>query len=93
MNALTKAEIEREIQNLNNWKYEENHLVKQFEFLDFKEAFAFLTRVALLSEEMDHHADWSGVYNKVLLKWSTHSAGGVSSKDFRAAKTIDSWFM
>ena len=89
--TLKESEITAELGKLPGWSFAENGIEKQFQFTDFKEAFAFLTRVALLSEKMDHHAEWSGVYNKVKLRLTSHDSGGVTSRDVRMAADIESW--
>jgi len=72
------------------WEEKNNTLYRKFEFRNFSEAFAFMTRVALEAEKMDHHPDWSNVYNKVEISLSTHSAGDiVTEKDRKLAKEID----
>lgn len=72
------------------WKQISNELVKDFEFTDFSEAFAFITRVALLAETHNHHPWWSNVYNKVTIKLTTHDAGNtVTDKDKELAMAID----
>lgn len=72
------------------WKEENNSLKKAFKFKDFKEAFAFMTKVALIAEKMDHHPDWSNVYNTVNIELSTHDAGNkVTDLDRKLAKAID----
>ncbi len=72
------------------WKEENDKLQRSFQFKDFSEAFAFMTRVALAAEKMDHHPEWSNVYNKVEIKLSTHDAGDkVTDKDRKLAKAID----
>ena len=58
-------------------------------FRDFRQAFAFMTEVALLAEKADHHPEWSNVYNKVSIKLTTHDAGGLTAKDVALAKQID----
>jgi 4a-hydroxytetrahydrobiopterin dehydratase len=68
----------------------ESRLEKTFIFGDFVEAFAFMTKVALLAEKTNHHPDWSNVYNKVIIKLSTHDAGNqVTDKDRKLAAAID----
>ena len=62
---------------------------KTFKFPDFNAAFAFMTRVALKAEQLDHHPEWSNVYNKVEITLSTHDAGGVTELDAALAKFID----
>ncbi len=72
------------------WKHENNRLRKEFSFRDFKEAFGFMTRVALAAEKMDHHPTWTNTYNKVQIELSTHDAGDVvTEKDHALAKEID----
>ena len=72
------------------WNETDNTLHRQFTFTDFSEAFAFMARVALLAEKMDHHPDWRNVYNKVDITLSTHDAGDVvTDKDRKLAKAID----
>ncbi len=72
------------------WKEENNRLKKSFSFKDFSEAFAFMTRVALVAEKMDHHPYWTNVYNSVAIELSTHDAGDiVTEKDHKLAKAVD----
>ena len=72
------------------WKKEDNKLYKKFEFKNFSEAFAFMTRVALAAEKMDHHPLWTNVYNKVEIWLNTHDADDVvTDKDRKLAKLID----
>lgn len=62
---------------------------RKFSFADFSEAFAFMTRVALLAEQHDHHPEWFNVYNRVEIALTTHDAGGLSARDVEMAKAID----
>ncbi len=72
------------------WKEQDNKLSRTFEFKDFNEAFSFMTKVALIAEKMDHHPNWSNVYNKVTIELTTHSAGNtVTTLDHTLAKKID----
>ena len=72
------------------WEEKNDTLYRKFEFKNFSEAFAFMTRVALEAEKMDHHPDWSNVYTTVEISLSTHSAGDVvTEKDRKLAKKID----
>jgi 4a-hydroxytetrahydrobiopterin dehydratase len=72
------------------WKEENNKLYRKFQFKNFSEAFAFMTRVALQAEKMDHHPLWTNVYNTVEVWLSTHDAGDiVTDKDRILAKKID----
>jgi 4a-hydroxytetrahydrobiopterin dehydratase len=72
------------------WKEENNKLYRKFEFKNFSEAFAFMTRVALEAEKMNHHPMWTNVWNQVEVWLSTHDAGDiVTDKDRQLAKKID----
>ena len=72
------------------WKEENNRLVKTFEFKDFVEAFGFMSSVALIAEKMNHHPNWTNVYNKVSFELNTHDAGNtVTDKDRKLAEAID----
>lgn len=72
------------------WKEKNNKLHREFKFKDFSEAFAFMTRVALLAECQEHHPDWSNSWNKVEINLCTHEAGDmVTDKDKKLAKAID----
>lgn len=72
------------------WKEENNRLKKTFKFKDFKEAFGFMAKVALIAEKADHHPLWTNVYNTVSFELSTHDAGDVvTDKDRKLAKAID----
>jgi len=64
-------------------------LQKTFTFANFNEAFGFMTRVALEAERLNHHPEWSNVYNRVNVTLSTHDAGGITELDFKLAKFID----
>jgi 4a-hydroxytetrahydrobiopterin dehydratase len=73
------------------WEEKNNSLYRKFQFKNFSEAFAFMTRVALEAEKMDHHPLWKNVYNTVEIWLSTHSAGDiVTDKDKQLANKIDS---
>ena len=72
------------------WVQENNRLKKTFKFKDFVSAFGFMTKVALIAEKMDHHPQWTNVYNTVSFELSTHDAGDVvTEKDQKLAKAID----
>lgn len=68
---------------------ENNAIERKFEFSDFSEAFAFMTRVALIAEKRDHHPEWFNVYNRVEVTLTTHDAGGLSLRDVKMARKID----
>ncbi|MDN4165770.1 4a-hydroxytetrahydrobiopterin dehydratase [Cytophagales bacterium LB-30] len=72
------------------WKEENNALKRSFSFANFVEAFGFMSQVALLAEKMDHHPNWSNVYNRVDIVLTTHDAGNtVTEKDRALAQAID----
>ena len=72
------------------WKEENNRLKRSFQFKDFTEAFAFMTKVALVAEKMNHHPFWTNVYNQVNIELSTHDAGDVvTDRDRKLAAAID----
>ena len=72
------------------WKEENNYLRKSFKFKDFIEAFAFMTKVALIAEKLNHHPRWSNVYNEVEIMLNTHDEGDiVTDKDRQLAGEID----
>ena len=75
----------------DGWIFEEGGkaLLRRFTFKDFSEAYAFLTRVALHAEKVDHHPEFTSVWNRVDFRLTTHSAGGVTDKDRELAETIN----
>ena len=68
---------------------EREEIVKTFRFADFKQAFAFMTAVAMKAEQMDHHPEWFNVYNRVEVVLTTHDAGGVTTRDLELAGYMD----
>ena len=76
---------------LDDWDHDEarDAITRSFTFADFSQAFAFMTRVALLAEKADHHPEWSNVYNRVDILLTTHDAGGLSHRDVDLAERID----
>ncbi|MBL8665510.1 MAG: 4a-hydroxytetrahydrobiopterin dehydratase [Alphaproteobacteria bacterium] len=76
---------------LKGWKVDAGRdaIAKEFRFADFNQAFAFMTQVALKAERMDHHPEWSNVYNRVSVRLSTHDCGGLSQRDIDLARFID----
>lgn len=89
-NKLTDLEIKEKLNATAGWAVLDQKLHRDFQFNDFTEAFAFMSRVALFAEKMDHHPEWSNVYNKVSIDLSTHDAGGITELDFILATTINS---
>jgi 4a-hydroxytetrahydrobiopterin dehydratase len=85
---LSKQEVAAGLRKLDGWTVVKGNLHRIFEFKDFRKAFGFMKRVALAADRMDHHPDWSNSYNKVTVKLSTHSAGGLTKNDFELARRI-----
>jgi 4a-hydroxytetrahydrobiopterin dehydratase len=90
---LTDAERESALAELTGWTLRADGLAiaREFKFADFSEAFAFMTRVALLAEKADHHPEWSNVYNRVAITLTTHDAGGLSARDVKMARNINEY--
>lgn len=88
---LTEDERESWLTALPEWSLTRDGgaIERKFEFVDFSEAFAFMTRVALIAEKHDHHPEWFNVYNRVEITLTTHDAGGLSLRDMKMAKAID----
>lgn len=88
---LDEDERAAALDGLGEWDYDDSRdaLTRSFLFGDFSEAFAFMTRVALLAEKHDHHPEWSNVWNRVDILLTTHDAGGLSSRDVKMADAID----
>lgn len=85
---------DKELKNLNeqssdDWVIEDGKLHKTFTFINFTKAFAFMTRVALQAEKLNHHPDWSNSYKQVEINLITHEIGGLSVKDFALASAIE----
>ena len=86
LSAQEKAQLGSK---LKHWRVIDDRLKREFQFKDFSEAFAFMTRVALLAETMQHHPNWSNVYNRVTIELTTHDLGGLSDLDAAMAHAID----
>ena len=90
MKTFTDTEIRDHVSTyLKGWAFEKGVIKRDFEFGDFIEAFSFMTAVALVAENSDHHPEWSNVYNKVSIALRTHSAGGITQLDFDLASKIE----
>ncbi|MEB3156180.1 MAG: 4a-hydroxytetrahydrobiopterin dehydratase [Cyanobacteriota bacterium] len=87
--ALTASEIQELAETLPAWSLVDGRLQRQFSFADFCEAFGFMTRVALVAERLDHHPEWSNVWNRVTIALTTHDIGGLSTLDVELARRID----
>ena len=89
--ALSEAERAEALDGLPDWDYDDGRdaITRTAVFADFPEAFAFMTRVALIAERADHHPEWTNVWNRVEILLTTHDAGGLSPRDIELAEAID----
>ena len=92
VDKLSGEERRQALNGLDGWAEVDGRdaIEKRFELADFKAAFAFMTRIALKAEEINHHPEWTNVYNRVTVTLATHDAGGVSQRDIELARYIDS---
>ena len=86
---LSENELDETVRAMNGWELKDGKLKKSFRFSNFVEAFGFMTRIALEAEKINHHPEWSNVYNTVTIKLSTHDAGGITDYDVKLANIID----
>jgi len=86
---LSGNELDEIVRHMKGWELKDEKLQKSFKFTNFVEAFGFMTRIALEAERMNHHPEWSNVYNNVTIKLSTHDAGGITDYDIKLAEIID----
>lgn len=93
VSKLDDAERAASLAGLPHWSYDADAqgIRRDFSFTDFAQAFAFMTRVAIIAEKADHHPEWSNVYNRVSILLTTHDAGGLSQRDIDLAKAIDAF--
>ena len=92
-NLLDAAQLKDAQNLLPDWEVSGEFLFRIFLFKNFVEAFDFMTTISSTAEEMNHHPDWSNVYNKVEVRLSTHDSGGVTSLDVDLALSMDSLFI
>ena len=94
MKKLGPNAARERVAELPEWRYDEltGAISRKFAFADFAEAFSFMTEVALAAEKRDHHPEWSNVYNKVEVTWTTHDAGGLTELDIALARVCDAAF-
>jgi 4a-hydroxytetrahydrobiopterin dehydratase len=86
---LTDAQVADAVAQLDGWIVRDGKLVREFEFADFIQAFGFMSSVALIAQQLDHHPDWTNVYNRVSIALHTHDRGGITSRDVELAGRID----
>lgn len=86
---LTHQEIEQAVASLTDWRLVDGKLYRKFEFDNFVSAFGFMSKVAIRAEKIDHHPEWSNVYNTVEIYLTTHEVSGLSARDLALADAIN----
>ena len=89
MAKLNKTELQAALDSLPGWTLENEKLHRNYAFVDFVHAFGFMATSAIAIEAMEHHPEWSNVWNKVVIDLTTHDAGGITSKDILLANTLE----
>lgn len=90
MKPLSQEQIEQRLLRFPDWEYFDNAIHAEFEFENFKDCFSAMSRIAFECEALNHHPNWSNVYNVLTISLSTHITNGVTDKDFELAKAIES---
>ena len=95
MEKLNSNQIDALSKDLPDWQLDplQGRITREFLLADFMQAFAFMTQIAIASEKGNHHPEWSNVYNKVLITWTTHDVQGLSSNDIALARMCDQAFL
>ncbi len=89
-NLLAESEVLERLTKLPDWhKNRDGAIEKNMTFKNFNEAFAFMTRVAMISEKMNHHPDWCNSYNRLNIRLISHDEKGLTKRDFKLARAID----
>ena len=86
---IEKNQLDFFIKKNPSWTIDNKTIKKEFTFDNFVDAFGFMSKVALLSEKMDHHPNWQNTYNKVKIELTTHDKGGITINDINLAESID----
>ena len=88
---VAKSGLDTAVRELDGWTLidDGNAIEREFQFKGFNAAFGFMSRVALAAERHNHHPEWSNVYNRVTVRWTTHSEGGVTDLDLKLARLCD----
>lgn len=89
MSKLSEEDIEKKLLRFPDWEYHDNAIHAEFEFDSFKDCFSAMSRIAFECEALNHHPEWTNVYNVLNISLSTHDADGVTNKDFKLAEAID----
>lgn len=86
---MTSEQIEASLKDLSGWELKDEKLHRELRFKNFVQAWGFMTQVAILAEKVNHHPEWSNIYNRVTIDLTTHEADGISSRDFELAEKIN----
>jgi 4a-hydroxytetrahydrobiopterin dehydratase len=89
MKKMKKKEVAAAVKKLPGWRVKSEKLHREYKFPDFPHAFGMMATAAPAIEKMNHHPEWSNVYNQVSVDLSTHDAGGITQKDFDLAKLLE----
>lgn len=89
MSKLSEQDIEKRLLRFPEWEYYDDAIHAEFEFENFKDCFSAMSRIAFECEALNHHPNWSNVYNVLTISLSTHSANGVTNLDFKLAEAIE----
>ena len=89
VSLIEKNQLNNFLKKNPSWMIDNKAIKKEFTFDNFVDAFGFMSKVALLSEKMDHHPNWQNTYNKVKIELSTHDKGGITINDINLAESID----
>nr|WP_115816459.1 4a-hydroxytetrahydrobiopterin dehydratase [Winogradskyella eximia] len=89
MMKLDDNTIEKKLSQLPEWEYYDNAIHTEYEFENFKDCFSAMSRIAFECEALNHHPNWSNIYNVLKISLSTHDADGVTDKDFQLAQAIE----
>ena len=87
--VLTSSEIQTALESLEGWSVVENKLHKVYKFTDFIAAWGFMSQAAIVAEKMNHHPEWSNVYNQVVVNLTTHDSGGITAYDMSLAQKMN----
>jgi 4a-hydroxytetrahydrobiopterin dehydratase len=92
ISIATEQQLQSFLSEQSSWILQNGKLHREYSFLDFIEAFGFMTQVALLAERHSHHPEWGNVYNKVSVDLITHEADGITERDFLLAQNMEDIF-
>lgn len=89
MIKLSEDDIEKRLLRFPDWDYFDNAIHAEFEFDNFKDCFSAMSRIAFECENLNHHPNWTNIYNVLTISLYTHEAGGVTEKDFKLVDAIE----